>query len=154
MHAPLSFQITVRCFGVWRWGCCVLILLAALTTACWAAAAWSSHPGWLAFSVLLGVGAVGGVLLHAWHLAPTSLRWDGQFWHLGPAATIGQEPQVGSLTVMMDLGVWILLRFVVNGARGGVWLPVQRRGHEPGWHGLRATVYCARPVFPPATTPF
>ncbi|MET0333141.1 MAG: hypothetical protein ABW190_02635 [Rhizobacter sp.] len=154
MHAPPPFQITVRHFGVWRWGCGVLVAAAGLTTAAWSTRAWPAHAGWFVFTVSLLVASAIGLLVHAWRLAPTSLRWDGQVWQFGPAVTIGQEPQAGRLSVAMDLGSWMLLSFVADGARSGRWLPLQRRGHEPCWPALRATVYCARPVFQPTSAPF
>lgn len=154
MHAPPPYQITVCRFGVWRVACAGLVTTSWLVTAAWAMSAVQAHPSWLALSILLLTLASIGVLLQAWRLAPTSLRWDGQRWHMGPAATMGLEPQAGRLAVALDLGAWLLLRFVADGARRGTWLPVQRRGHEPAWHGLRATVYCARPVSLPTAAPF
>jgi hypothetical protein len=108
----------------------------------------------LTVALLFLVIATGGLWLQAWRLAPTSLRWDGQLWHIGLQDATGQEPLPGSVDVTVDLGAWILLRFKAEGARRGHWLPVQRRGHELAWHALRATVYCARPVSPPATASF
>ncbi len=154
MHAPPPFQITVCRFGVWRVACAGLAVVTWAVTAGWAMSVIQVHPAWLALSVtLLALGSI-GLLLQVWHLAPTSLRWDGQFWHAGPEATKGQEPQSGRLVVALDLGAWMLLRFVAAGAKRGTWLPVQRRGHELAWHGLRATVYCARPVSLPTAAPF
>jgi hypothetical protein len=154
MHAPPPFQITVRRFGAWRLVCGWLVAVAAAVTVWWARAAIDAHVPWLAASTLLLVGASGALLSLALRLRPMSLRWDGQMWHLGPAATAGQEPKSGRVAVALDLGSWMLLRFWAAGSRRGQWLPVQRRGHELGWHALRATVYCARPVSLPAAAPF
>lgn len=88
-------------------------------------------------------------------LAPFSLRWDGQAWHLGPPASRGNEPAVGELQVAIDLGGWLLLRWRPlpdRSARASPrWLPVQRRGLEPHWHALRCAVYSPRPALGPAT---
>lgn len=154
MHAPLPFQITVRRFGAWWLGCVSLVAVAAAVTVWWARSAIDPHALWLTGSGVLLLGASGALLASALQLRPTSLRWDGQLWHIGPAAMAGQEPQSGRMLVALDLGPWMLLRFVAGGARGGRWLPVQRRGHEAGWHALRATVYCARPVSVPTAAPF
>jgi hypothetical protein len=105
---------------------------------------------------LFAVSAI-AVWLHAWRLQPVSLRWDTQRWHVGVASSAGHEPASGRLTVAVDAGAWMLLRFVPDRRtvwRSGLWLPVQRRGHEPAWHALRSTVYCARPVTLPAAAPF
>lgn len=154
MHAPPPFQITVHRFGVWRVACAALALAAWGATAGWALGAMQVHPEWLALSLLALVTASVGQLARSSRLAPTSLRWDGQLWHLGPGDAKGQEPQAGRLVVALDLGSWLLLRFVPEGAWRGRWVPVQRRGHELAWHGLRATVYCARPVPQPSVAPF
>lgn len=157
MHAPLPFQMTVRHFGVWRAACAVLCTAAVGMTALWAHAAAAAFPAWLMLSVLVVVGASVALLLHAWRLQPTSLRWDGQLWHLGPAETAGHEPWAGRLEVSLDLGSWLLLRFVPEpgaASRRNVWLPVQRAAHDVHWHALRATVYCARPVSLPTAAPF
>ena len=154
MHAPPPFQITVRRFGVWQAVCAGLATISWGLTAVWAASARHTHPEWLAIALLLLTIATSGLCLRAWRLAPTSLRWDGQLWHIGPQDTTGQEPLAGRVDVTVDLGAWILLRFKAEGSRRGHWLPVQRRGHELAWHALRATVYCARPVSPPAAASF
>ncbi len=83
------------------------------------------------------------------------LRWDTQCWHLSPG---DGPPQAGRLNVHVDLGVWMLLRFVPGESqtwrRRGIWLPIQRRGHASSWHVLRATVYCAKPESMPSVAPF
>jgi uncharacterized membrane protein len=155
MHASPPFQMAVHRYGVWR---AAAVLLVASTTA--AVAAWlvHSHVMTLVWAVLcLLVSGSVAVLAHAWRLRPVSLRWDSQRWHLGPLPTTGHEPDAGRLVVAMDFGAWMLLRFIPDSAtvlRPGVWLPVQRLGHEPAWHSLRCTVYCARPVSLPAVAPF
>lgn len=154
MHAPPPFQITVCRFGVWRAACASLVAISWGLTALWASSARHAHPEWLALTLLVLAVATGGLLLQAWRLTPASLRWDGQLWRIGPPGTMGPEPLAGRVDVAVDLGAWMLLRFTAEGARRGCWLPVQRRGHELAWHGLRATVYCARPVSPPAAASF
>lgn len=155
MHASPPFQMAVHRYGVWR---AAAVSMVASTTA--AVAAWlvHSHVMTLVWAVLcLLVSASVALLAHAWRLRPVSLRWDSQRWHLGPLTTTGHEPDAGRLVVVMDFGAWMLLRFLPDSAtmlRPGVWLPVQRLGHEPAWHSLRCTVYCARPVSQPAVAPF
>jgi hypothetical protein len=157
MHASPSFQMIVRRFGVWRFASAVLVLTAASAVGAWVHRA--AEP--LAVLAGISVGALvlssAAILIHAWRLQPASLRWDTQRWHLGEAGSAGHEPSPGHLTVAMDLGIWMLLRFVPDERglwRRGVWLPVQRRGHENAWHALRCTVYCARPVSLPTVAPF
>ncbi|MBX3621295.1 MAG: hypothetical protein KF891_15100 [Rhizobacter sp.] len=157
MHAPLPFQMTVRCFGVWRVTCGLLCAAAATVTAIWAWRAMHSFPMWVLMSTLLVAAASTAMLWHAWGLKAQSIRWDGQVWRLGPAATAGHEPLAGRVEIAVDVGAWMMLRFVPEVPipwRRGIWLPVQRASHEAAWHALRATVYCARPVTLPAAAPF
>ncbi len=141
MQAPPAFSMSVSRFGVWRG-----ISLAALTVAVSAAAAWGwSHAGDRPLASLVFLVAL-PALWHAMRVhQPFHLRWDTQTWHLGVWA--------GHLSVAIDAGNCMLLRFKPEGRRKSQWLPVQRRGHEAAWHALRCTVYCARrPAEPLAPT--
>ena len=157
MHASPPFQMTVRCFGVWRVVSLLLVLPSLTSVGVWVPRALEYFTVWAVFAVtLLAVSSV-AVLLHAWRLRPMSLRWDTQRWYLSAVPAAGREPRAGRLTISMDLGVWMLLRFVPDDAsvfQRGTWLPVQRLGHEAAWHALRCTVYCARPVSLPTVVPF
>jgi len=87
-----------------------------------------------------------GVALLA-RLAPRSsgrLRWDGAQWWYAPDA--GADEQSGELSVMIDLGGWMLLRFHSrsSGRRSHAWLPVASAGLGVAWHGLRAAIYSRR----------
>jgi hypothetical protein len=157
MHASPPFQLTVRRFGIWQAALAFLAAATAVVLYMWAQRASSFAATWVWLSVGLFVLCCTGVFAQAWRMKPMSLRWDTQRWYLGPAATAGDEPHSGVLTVAMDVGGWMLLHFVSDGAGGlkrGTWLPVQRHGHEAAWHALRATVYCARPVAWPVGAPF
>jgi hypothetical protein len=147
MRASPPFQVSVTRFGVWRIGVVGLSALAAATLVAWLA----SRDEFTALGWQIAVGAGGAVLvagsLALARIAPLSLRWDSEQWHLGPAATAGDEPWPGKLAVALDLGSWMLLRFEHESAsrrRRFSWLPIQRSGLEPHWHALRCAVYCAR----------
>jgi len=58
-------------------------------------------------------------------------------WSYAPDAGLRR---CGTLEVAMDLGAFLLLR-LVDERRRSAWLPVQRRGLEAQWHGLRCAVY-------------
>ncbi len=154
MHAPPPLQFTLHRYGLWRAACACLVILSFLVMAAWAPSAVFAHPVGLFAAAAIWLTASAGLLAHAFRLAAVSLRWNGQSWRYGPDATRGEEPMAGRLTVAVDLGDWMLLQYTPDGARRSVWLPAQRRGHAHGWHGLRATVYCARPVSQPVATPF
>jgi len=153
MHATPAFQMTVRHFGVWRGALVLVVGVAVLVVATWGSQASAVFPGWVMGAVtLLAVLGV-STAVHVWWLRPLTLRWDTQCWHL----TARGEPQPGRITVCVDLGAWMLLRFTPEAAdvlHRGTWLPIQRRGHEAHWHALRCTVYCARPVSLPTAAPF
>ncbi|MGY4830569.1 hypothetical protein ACVNIS_18505 [Sphaerotilaceae bacterium SBD11-9] len=157
MHASPPFQMIVRRFGLWRAASTLLVCAAAVVLAAWAQRAVEFHLAAVCLTLAVLLVSCVTILRHAWRLRPASLRWDTQRWHLGPVGTAGHEPGVGSLMVALDLGAWMLLRFVPEEGsplRRGTWLPVQRFGHERAWPALRATVYCARPVSLPPVAPF
>jgi len=149
MRASAAFQITIERFGIWRAGVGTLLAVVAAALAAWLL----SRDEFTPMPVRAGIAVAGGVLLA---VAATllrcpgmSLRWDSRCWHLGPAASRGDEPWTGQLAVALDLGGWMLLKFrhdPAAGRCGTVWLPVQRRGLEGQWHALRCAVYSARPA--------
>ena len=149
MRASPPFQISVTRFGVWRAAVVGLSALASATLVAWLA----SRDEFTALGWQLAAGAAGAMLLASSlalvRIAPLSLRWDSQQWHLGPAASAGDEPWPGSVAVALDLGGWMLLRFEHDNAprhRRFSWLPIQRSGLEHRWHAMRCAVYCARPA--------
>jgi hypothetical protein len=142
-------QFTVTRFGAWRWAVGLLSAFVVLVVVAWLLLAELALPPVIVWPV-----ALGGLAFVVWlvavqaRLAPQSLRWDAQRWHLGPAASVGHEPWVGELRVAIDLGPWMLLRFTPDAgvmSAAPTWLPVQRRGLEPQWHALRCAVYSPRP---------
>jgi hypothetical protein len=75
----------------------------------------------------------------AWLRMPVDtgvLAWDGQRW------LFGQRP--GRLSVAIDLGGWVLLRFNADETRRRVWLAASERGVGADWNSLRAAVYSRR----------
>jgi len=145
MRAAPACQFSLRRFGVWRGAVWVLTALGVATMAAWLILRDSpltsptSIAAALAVVLLLALGA---------SLAQTpavDLRWDGRTWHFGPASG---EPVSGDLSVAIDLGQWMLLRFspaVPEARPRTTWLPAQRRGLESQWHALRCAVYSPRP---------
>jgi hypothetical protein len=103
----------------------------------------------LALAMLAAAAGVGWIWLVASlvRVPAMSLRWDGSAWHLGTSGDTGDASLAGELTVAIDLGAWMLLRFepAPSSRRAWpIWIPAQRRGVEPQWHGLRCAVYAAR----------
>lgn len=148
MRAAPAFQVVLTRFGLWRFAVsCLAAMAAACIVACVATQAeapsgarWAAAAGGVALTALVGTSLR--------RVDAVSLRWDGRCWHLGPPASAGEEPCSGSIAVAVDLGGFLLLRFVPDAAArrpAATWLPVQRRGLEGPWHALRCAVYSPRP---------
>ena len=148
MRASPAFQVVLDRFGVWR----AAVLTSAVTGGVVMLAWLASSPPSVSVANR-GLAAVAALVLliagaRAARVAPVSLRWDGQLWHLGPPESAGHEPASGALQVALDFGPWMLLRFEPAESTWRTrssWLPAQRRGLESRWHALRCAVYSPRP---------
>ncbi len=145
MRAAPACQFSLRRFGAWRSALLVLAAFGIATTAAWLI----THERPLGTVVPMAATAAAATLVAlALSLAkapPADLRWDGRAWHLG---AFSGDPVPGEVTVAIDLGPWMLLRFSPGApdARPRTsWLPIQRRGLESQWHTLRCAVYSPRP---------
>jgi hypothetical protein len=143
-------------YGVWRAGVATVTVLALAAQAAWLAGRFEDML-LAAFGALVALDlALLGAAAGALRLPPVELRWDTQRWHIVRASS-PDEPGPGRLTIALDLGAWMLLRFdhepsaAPGAARRTTWLPVQRRGLEARWHALRCALYCARPAAAPGT---
>ena len=149
MRAAPAIQVSLNRFGAWRVAMLVLALLAGLTVVGWLAgqeALVGTRRGFAMFAaaaLLLWLG-VSLARVHA-----MELRWDGQCWALRPMLPAGTDPVVGEISVAVDVGPWMLLRFRPRDRSRwtqATWLPVQRWGMTPQWHALRCAVYSPRPL--------
>ena len=149
MRTAPPLHVSLNRFGIWRVAVVVLTMLGTLT-----AAGWLVGQDGLA-GVAKGVAMAGvaallwGIGLSLVRLPACRLSWDGQCWALLDMAAGGTEPIAGDISVAIDLGPWMLLRFRPASASPSLpwcawWLPVQRRGIEPQWHALRCAVYSPR----------
>ena len=148
MRAAPAIQVLLRQFGAWQAAIGSLLLIAELCLG-----------GWLIGREVQDVWHQVGVLIAALALLPLAgslartrvlqLGWDGQGWTVQSLPLVaGVAPIAGEITVAVDLGLWMLLRFRSHTrSRWSLpqWLPVQRRGVEAKWHGLRCAVYSPRP---------
>ena len=84
----------------------------------------------------------------SWKSVATSertLRWDGQDWVL--AGDIhGRPEQRGDAALMLDLGPWMLVRFLPcaaagAGLRAATWLPLSVAGDLARWAALRGALW-------------
>ena len=143
-----AVQVTIRDYSIWRAG---TLLLAACVVAALCGWAWQwfrvdSRMTWLSLAVMtLAVGLAASL----WRAVPVGLKFDGSSWLLWNPDREGGEPIVGEVEVCLDLGAWMLLRFIPAAKRAGVrsrWLPVQRSEVDTRWHALRCAVYSSRPA--------
>ena len=78
-----------------------------------------------------------------------TLRWDGQDWVLADDAN-GRPDQCGDAALMLDLGSWMLVRFLPHApGGGGTWLPLTEAGDLTRWAALRGALWNWR-ISPPA----
>ena len=150
MRAPPPIDIALTRFGCWRGALAFLAICTAAVTAAWLVASFDQQPGALLIGVSMVATSMLAVMLSAVRVPAVELRWDGATWSCAvrAGARTGLAVQ-GELTVALDLGSWLLLRFVPAGSRRRVdarWLPAQRRGLEAQWHALRCAVHAPRPA--------
>jgi hypothetical protein len=144
MRAAAACQFTFSRFGAWRVATLMLAGCVVAALGLWVV----SQPIPLPAHALAGAVSAGIVALwlgvSAGRIETAVLRWDGSTWHLGPAQGQGVA---GTLTVAVDFGAWMLLRFHADAAprwAASAWLPVQRAGIDAPWHALRCAVYSPR----------
>ena len=72
-----------------------------------------------------------------------TLRWDGQDWVLAGDAG-GRPDQRGDAALMLDLGPWMLVRFLPHassGLRAATWLPLTVSGDLARWAAFRGALW-------------
>jgi len=150
MRASPAFRIRIRRQGLWRVAVGALLVATVSVQIAWlvarlADASLAETLAWTVMDAALVAAAAGALRVEA-----ADLLWDTHRWRLAPAGAEGEAAVAGRLTIALDLGAWMLLRFDADEDAGAPrrrrWLPVQRRGLEPQWHALRCAVYCARPA--------
>ena len=136
MRAAPPVQVHVASKGAWQG--VIAVSAAGVAASCFAwAAGHASFSGWMAAAVGLAVFATTAAWVWRRPLSASgALRWDGAQWRL--------DGRGGAVGVMLDLDLWMLLRFDAAGRRPA-WLAVGRREAGGAWHALRAAVYSRRP---------
>ena len=70
-----------------------------------------------------------------------TLRWDGQDWMLAGDAD-GRPDQRGDAALMLDLGPWMLVRFLPHAGPGSAtWLPLTAGLDLARWAALRGALW-------------
>jgi hypothetical protein len=149
MRAPPPIVVTSSRFGCWRGALGALAVGAGAVTATWIVASAGQRPAALLLAVALLALVLLGAAMLGLRIRPFELRWDGARWWCACGAPRAAEPRSGEVQVALDLGSWLLLRFVDEAPaqrRRTSWLPLQRRGLEAHWHALRCAVHAPRPA--------
>ena len=153
MRSAPPLQLSVNRCELWH---AMTLLLAVSGCAAMLAWWWAQPvpaPGWAsamaAIGALLSLASLAGL----WRKPASTLRWDRQRWLV---TRDGAAERAGELAVAIDLGGWMLLRFVPASDEAGppwhrrvLWIALQRRGLETQWHALRCALYSARPSLRP-----
>ncbi len=157
MRAAPAFQISLRRSGAWRAATFTVVALGLGALTAWVV----MHERPVPPVLLIGAVALGAAVVafgaQVARVPIVDLRFDGRCWHLAESAESSNravvEAVVGDLHVAIDLGVWMLLRFVPVSVstseavrRRAVWLPAQRWGAENQWHAFRVSVHAPRPA--------
>ena len=143
MRAAPAVSVVCSRGGAWRGLHGLLPALAAGALCAWALG-HLKLPTWPA---LILAGLVGALLrARLERTQPVTLRWDGEQWRADDVA--------GTLSVMIDLGPWLLLRLQPALPRARpLWLPVSAADAGPAFHALRAAAYARPPQGPARAVP-
>jgi hypothetical protein len=143
MRAAPAFQISLDRFGVWRAGIFCLTSLGILSMALWLAG--RERVLWIDGLTLVAAIPLLFLARSLARVPAVDLRWDGQVWGLRAQGQPVDLEKAGHLQVVIDLGPWMLLRFIADEPRmRPTWLPVQALGIRPHWHALRCAVHAPR----------
>ena len=142
MRAGPQLEIGVVRFGVWRAGTLALAAFVWAALAAW----WWAHPApvpaWVGAVAGFGMFGAAAAALQLRSVRPFVLCRNAAQWQLSFVDDARTPAMPGELQVAIDLGAWLLLRFIPDAA--GVrasWLAVQRLGLEPQWHALRCAIH-------------
>jgi hypothetical protein len=130
VRAAPPVEVEIRRGGAW-------LLFAALLsgTSAAALAGWTAQQAQFPVALAAFVAAA----LPAWRFTPIDcgvLGWDGLHWRFA------NRP--GDVSVMFDLGPWLLLRFKASETGRRAWLAASERSCGAAWTSLRAAVYSRR----------
>ena len=160
MRAPPPVETASSLGRAWRAGLSLLVGASVAVPLAWGlpyvAAHWGSHRpdalfealGSPAVQVALALWVAAMVVAAFWLASrraagERTLRWDGQDWVL--AGDPGGRPdQRGDAALMLDLGPWMLVRFLPyasTGFGGATWLPLAVAGDLARWAALRGALW-------------
>jgi len=153
MRAPPPVEFACAPGRTGRAALSALVGLAAAVLVAWglpyAAAQWGNPPdastlfqGGLAVAVAVMTSGASWQMLRRFDGGERTLRWDGQDWVL--ACADGRPDLRGDAALMLDLGPWMLVRFVpaaARGARAARWLALTVTQDAARWAALRGALW-------------
>ena len=153
MRGSPPCEVTVARFGLWRAVVAIVAAAALLSLAAWLVTSPLGESVWARGGVAAVALATLVMAASLWRVAAVTLCWNGLEWSVPPASGSSSGSAPGALDVAVDLGAFLLLRFVPAGRTGPAavrWIPVGRAGLEHEWHAFRCAVYSPRPAAGPS----
>jgi hypothetical protein len=147
MHAAPPVRMSLVADPCWHAFITACTSAAAANLTAWAASQALQSPTVSGVPVLASAMVAGSLvwaLLRRGNAGDSVVTWDGaaRRWAPGNVQPTRSEPVVGDLRVTIDLGPWILLRFVAAAPLRLVrWLPVSRRQAGASWPAWRAALF-------------
>ncbi len=146
MHAAPPVRMSLAPDRAWHAIVTLCASAAGANLAAWAALQAQASLQIAAVAALLA-GACAGLLasrsVRRRSAATAVLVWDGATWYGSPGVS---APSAGEVRVMIDLGVWLLLRFAPTlPEQPAAWLATSRRHAGALWPAWRAALYSRRP---------
>jgi len=164
MRAPPPVEYTSTPGLAWRAALALLVAASVAVPLGWGlpyfADAWSGPRPEALFEALgrppvqamLALAGAALVACGAWlrqrksGAASCTLRWDGQDWLL-PGDAAGRPERRGGVQLMLDLGPWMLVRFLPHPGMGSAsWLPLAAGVDPARWAALRGALWNWRPA--------
>ncbi|MEP6503531.1 MAG: hypothetical protein ABJD97_09385 [Betaproteobacteria bacterium] len=160
MRAPPPVEFTSALGRAWRGALSLLVAASVAVPLAWGlpyfAAHWGSRQPDAFFSLLADPSAQAAIACWVGLMAfaaawlsrrgaatrERTLRWDGQDWVL--AGDAHRPDERGDATLMLDLGPWMLVRFLPYAAAdwsGATWLPLTIAGDLARWAALRGALW-------------
>ncbi|MCK9688316.1 hypothetical protein [Scleromatobacter humisilvae] len=158
MRAPPPVEFTSAFGRAWRAALSLLVGASVAVPLAWGLPYFAAHWGSPQPDVLLEALADprGQALIAIWGAAMAvaafwlarrrstaggrTLRWDGHDWVL--AGDAGRPDQRGDAALMLDLGPWMLVRFLPYAGMGSAtWLPLTAGLDLARWAALRGALW-------------
>ena len=160
MRAPPPVEFTSALGRAWRTALSLLVGASVAAPLAWGLPYFALHWGSLqpdaflgalsnpavqaALACWAGLMAVAAFWLWSKQSAASerTLRWDGQDWVL--AGDGHHTDQRGDAALMLDLGAWMLVRFLPYAGAGygsATWLPLAVAGDLARWAALRGALW-------------